>query len=116
MLQVIFPQVNTVWSQQHAQICLTATTVLILYRKVNCPNQEGLDKGCEKGASRQGGRGNWQKGTRQELCDWNPRHPPHSINSNTHAQMVHENPFMLQAGRGDDTVKEGGRYKGWMDE
>lgn len=53
-----------------------------------------------------GGRGNWQKGAGQELCGWNLRHPPHSINSNTHAQMMHENPFMLRARREDVSEKK----------
>lgn len=35
-----------------------------------------------------------------------PRHPPHSINSNIHAQTMHENPFTLQARREDDTDEE----------
>lgn len=62
----------------------------------------------QKGGRRADARpGNWQKGTGQELCDWNPCHPPHSISSNTPAQMMHENPFMLQAGREDNT--ESGR-------
>lgn len=40
----------------------------------------------------------WQKGMEQELCSCNLRHPLHSINSNTAAQMMHENPFAVRAG------------------
>lgn len=60
-------------------------------------------------------KGNLQKGTGQELCDRNPCHPPQSINSNTPTQMMHENPFMLQAGSEDNTETEGERYKGWIE-
>lgn len=59
------------------------------------------------GGGTDGRRGNWQKGAGQELCDWNPCHPLHSINSNTPAQMMHENPFMLHAGREGDAEKRG---------
>lgn len=60
-----------------------------------------------QGGGTDGRRGNWQKGTGQELCDWNPCHPLHSINSNTPAQMMHENPFMLHAGREGHAEKRG---------
>lgn len=60
-------------------------------------------------------RENLQRGTGQELCDWNPCHPPQSINSNTPTQMMHENPFMLQAGSEDNTGEEGDTKDGLKD-
>lgn len=76
----------------------------------NWPNETGVRQAREKrggGVGADGRRGNWQKGAGQELCGWNLRHPPHSINSNTHAQMMHENPFIRRARREDGSERGG---------
>lgn len=81
------------------------------------PRQDGAKKKKEKKRWQQGGKegASWtearkleflQKGTGQERYDWNPCHPPQSINSNTPTQMMHENPFMLQAGSEDNMGRE----------
>lgn len=110
--RVIFSQLSIILSQRYRHRQAVQQRCVYSTSEGNCPNKEG-EKGSEKkevGADRK--RGNWQKGRGQELCDWNP---PHSNNSNTHAQMMHENPFMPQAGREDNAEKEGGRCKGWME-
>lgn len=95
------------------------TTLCLLHIDGGSSKQGGGEKKDQKKKKRRWAdrRGNSQKGTGQELCVWNLHHPPHSINSNTHAQMMHENPFMLQAGREDNAEKNGesDTKDGWKD-
>lgn len=75
-------------------------------KKKKCDRKQGRREQAESRLE------NWnfcRKGTGQERYDWNPCHPPQSINSNTPTQMMHENPFMLQARSEDNTG--GGREK-----
>lgn len=75
---------------------------------------ERLDKRSGKGGELTDEEGtDWE--VQDRSCDWNPRHPPHSINSNIPGRLMHENPFMLQASREDDAEKEGGRHKRWIE-